>query len=156
MISVGAAQLLTGLLFGLGLLFLGLWVGLGIREDREADRAAKVALARLQARQAARPPIAYLIPAPPTTSPPTFYRPGYAEAFPRPGRLAVDPGQLAGYITGTAGIDWPAPQLPHGPDLRPTTSPVDLDGAVRLMCLDAELYVANLIAGTYHTERTNE
>lgn len=147
LISVGAAQLLTGLLFGLGLLGLGLYVGLGIREDREADRAAKVALARLQARQAARPPIAYLIPAPPTTSPPTFYRPGYAEAFPRPGRLTVDLGQLADDGGGQA------PELPHGPDLRPTTSLVDLDGAVRLMCLDAEQYVANLIAGTYHAER---
>lgn len=145
--SLGAAQLLAGLLIGLGLLFLGLYIGLGIREDREADRHVRIALARIAAREAARPPVLYLFSAArlPAAEAPPFYRPGYAEAFPRPGRFALEqPGQLAGAE---------APELPHGPALRPITSPVDLDGAVRLMCIETELYVAALIAGTHHTER---
>lgn len=142
--STGLAQLLVGLLFGLGLLGLGLYIGLGIREDREADRHAKVAMARITARQDARPPV-YLVSAPAPSASPTFYLPGYADPFPRPGRFALEPrGQLAAAE---------APQTPHGADSRPTTSPIDLDGAVRIMCLDAEQYVAALIAGTYHAER---
>ena len=148
------AQIAAGFLAGAGLWFLGMYAGLGMREDREADRHARVMLARIAARQAARPPV-YLMAPPPTASPPQFYSPGYAEAFPRAGRFAVDPGQLAGYITGTAEVDWQAPQLPHGPALRPITSPVDLDGAVRLMCLETEEYVAALIAGTSHAERND-
>jgi hypothetical protein len=136
-VSLGAAQLLAGLLLGLGLLSLGLYVGLGVREDREADRHARIALARITAREAARPPVLYLFPAPAAEAPP-FYRPGYAEAFPRPGRFTVE---------------HPGPGLPHGPAFRPITSPVDLDGAVRLMCIETELYVAALIAGTHHAER---
>jgi len=139
------AELAAGLLIGLGLFALGAYVGLGVREDREADRHAKVALARIAARGADHAPIIYMHPAPAPA--PRFYRPGYAEAFPRPGRFVVDLGQLAGAE---------APQLPHGPALRPATSPVDLDGAVRLMCLETEQYVATLIAGTYHAERNHE
>jgi hypothetical protein len=142
-VSTGWAELLAGLLIGLTLLGLGFYVGLGIREDREADRHAKVALARLEAVRTARP-LAYAIPAPDHATAPAYYLPGYADPFPRPGRFAIEhAGQLAGAE---------APQPPHGPASRPITSPVDLDGAVRLMCIEAEQYVANLIAGTYHAE----
>jgi hypothetical protein len=135
-------QLGAGLLIGAGLFFLGLYVGLGVREDREADRQARVATARIAARQGRE--LVYLM-APPPAGPPTFYRPGYADPFPRPGLLTVDLGQLAD--------EGQAPEQPHGPAPRPITSPVDLDGAVRLMCIEAEQYVANLIAGTNHAER---
>lgn len=146
--STGAAQLLTGLLFGLALLSLGLYIGLGIREDREAERHAKVALARIAARDADRAPVIYVTPRPAPAAAPRFYRPGYADPFPRAGRFDLGrPGQLDGLQ---------APELPHDPDLRPITSPVDLDGAVRLMCLDTEQYVASLIAGTHHAERIEQ
>jgi hypothetical protein len=146
-VSLGLVQLAAGVLIGAGLFFLGLYVGLGLREDREADRHARVMLARLEARPSRA--TVYLMAPPPDTRPPTFYRPGYAEAFPRPGRLAVDLGQLADDDEGQA----LAPELPRGPALRPITSPVDLDGAVRLMCIATEQYVANLIAGTHHAEK---
>lgn len=135
--TTGWAQLAAGLLIGAGLFFLGLYVGLGLREDREADRAARVAMARVAA-LATRPTV-YLMapPAPPSLFP-----------FPRAGLLPVDLGQLAG-----AEVQAPAPELPHGPASRPATSLVDLDGAVRLMCIEAEQYVANLLAATYHAER---
>ncbi len=140
--SLFVVQVAAGFLAGMGLLALGVNIGLRVHEDREADRHAKIALARIEARRAR--PAVYLLAAPPPAAAPRFYLPGYADPFPRAGRFAVDPGQLAG-----AG----APQLPHDPASRPATSLVDLDGAVRLMCLETEQYIANLIAGTYHAER---
>jgi hypothetical protein len=130
------AEVVAGFLIGAGLWFLGFYVGLGVREDREAERHARIALARANARGAAGPTV-YLMAPPPAA----------ADPFPRPGRLALG----AGYITGVP--DWPALELTHGPAPRPATSLVDLDGAVRLMCIEAEQYVANLIAGTRHAER---
>ncbi len=147
--STGAAQLLAGLLVGLGLLLIGVYIGLGVREGREADRHAKIALARIAARGGDRAPVIYMTPRPAAAPAPAFYRPGYADPFPRAGRFDLE----AGYITGTAGVGWPTPELPHDPASRPATSLVDLDGAVRLMCLETEQYIANLIAGTYHAER---
>jgi hypothetical protein len=144
-VNLFTAEVVTGFLIGAGLWFLGFYVGLGMREDREAERHAKVAAARVAARQGRE--IVYLM-APPPSGPPTFYQPvTIADPFPRPGLLTVDLGQLADDGGGQA------PELPHGPALRPITSPVDLDGAVRLMCIEAEQYVANLIAGTHHAER---
>jgi hypothetical protein len=139
-VSLGLLQLAAGLLVGLGLLALGAYIGLGVREDREADRAAKVALARIAARQGRE--IVYLMAPPPADRPrmPTGM-PNYhpADLLPRAGRLALEPAEV--------------PQLPHGPASRPIPSLVDLDGAVRLMCIEAEMYVAGLIAHSRHAER---
>jgi hypothetical protein len=128
--STGLVQLAAGLLIGVGLFFLGAYVGLGVREDREAERHARIAQARAEARASA-PSTVYLMAPPPAAAVP----------FPRAGRLALDlePAEV--------------PQLPHDPASRPITSPVDLDGAVRLMCIEAEQYVARLIAESCHAER---
>jgi hypothetical protein len=152
-VSTGLLQLGAGLLIGAGLFFLGLYVGLGIREDREAERHARIALARAEARGAAGATVYLLAPPPDRPRMPTGranYHPAdylAPPALPRAGRLAVDLGQLADDDEGQA------PELSHGPASRPTTSLVDLDGAVRLMCIETEQYVAGLIAQSCHAER---
>jgi hypothetical protein len=140
--SLFMAEVVAGFLIGAGLWFLGFYFGLGLREDREADRHAKVALARVAARQGRE--VVYLM-APPPSGPPMPYRPD-----PFGGFISRNDGTQIEHAPGNGAL---APQLPHGPALRPSTSPVDLDGAVRLMCIEAEMYVAGLIAHSRHAER---
>ena len=133
-----------------GILALGIWVGRGLAEDRALQAANDAMWERVRARQARQARPTPLLDDPPTVTLPAAFYPadgwrvaGFADPFPRPGRMTVDP---------------PPPMLalqtaPHVGTPRPLTSPMDLDADVRRMCDETELYVAALIARARHAER---
>lgn len=147
-----AALIMAAALFSLGgFLVLGVWIGLGLAEDRAAQ-AANDELWRRALERAEVAPAARVVLLEPVARP---RLPGYAEHFPRPGRY--DPGaapMFAGYARHLAEAS-ALISVPHAGSPRPAPSPVDLDADVRRMCDDTELYVAGLIARSRHAERTH-
>jgi hypothetical protein len=141
-----------------GLFALGVWVGRGIREDQAADADARRQLAALEARRA-RPSLLLEAPAAvgrpmlpagrPNYHPADYLGPGrlpgYADPFPRPGRLDVA-------LVDVTLVDL-APVAPDLEPSRPSTSPDDLEAEVGRMIHESELYVTALIARTRHAER---
>lgn len=142
----------AGLAVLLGVFWLGVWVGLGMAEDRRQRAECEALWEHARDRHQAPRPTLLLqaAPAHPADNLPPWRTPGYADVFPRPGRLLLEQVPAA-----VAAASWPTPTAPYLEPARPITSPVDLEAEVRRMCLDSELYVAALIARARHTEGDN-
>lgn len=150
-------QICGGLLVGLGLVGLGVYIGLVITEAREDEARAAVLLAQLEERRrpVGGPPWPELE-APVVAA---YYLPGYAGPFPRAGRFELGPdqlGPLTGALAEMAELEAAFHDVPDITGPRPIPSPVDLDRDVRRMCNETEAYVSELIEGTRHAQEEEQ
>lgn len=150
-------QICAGLLVGLGLVGLGVYIGLVITEAREEETRAAVLLAQLEERRrpVGGPPWPELE-APVVAA---YYLPGYAAPFPRAGRFELGPdqlGPLTGALAEMAELEAPFQNVPNVAASRPIPSPVDLDRDVRRMCNETEAYISELIEDTRHAQEEEQ
>jgi hypothetical protein len=140
-----------------GVFCLGIWVGLGLAEDRRQQAEADA----LEARTREQAAIAAVIAATGAPAPaagaaagagPDWRVPGYADPFPQPGRFIT--GVFTESAVEVTVVDMaPVQDAPHGGTPSPSASLDELDPAVRRLCEETQQYVAALIARTRHAER---
>jgi hypothetical protein len=134
-----------------GVFCLGIWVGLGLAEDRRQQAEADALEARTR-EQAAIAAVIAATEAPAAEAGPDWRVPGYADPFPRPGRFIT--GVFTESAVEVTVVDMaPVQDAPHGGTPSPSASLDELDPAVRRLCEETQQYVAALIARTRHAER---